>query len=163
MIDNQCVPLKSDSLGTSVNSTNFLRAVIDGTPFDASIVGGRYDGDETNWIRRSWGRSPLPDSNGTHALIFISCWPELVNGKEYDLADPDIPVEIGFTNRFPAEDGDEFLYLIKVEQGRLQLTHDFAQFRVTGNFAFSVQIEQADGSFRPFEVTEGVLEVGPTS
>ncbi|HEJ9096991.1 hypothetical protein [Serratia odorifera] len=162
MADNKCVPLKSNGHGTTVKSNNFLRAVINGQPFEATIVGGRYDGDETNWIRRSWGRGPLSAGDTTHALVFISCWAELSNGEEYDLSQPDLPVSVGFTHLFPAEDGDETEFLLAVTQGHLILTHNFAEYQVTGSFAFSLAVTQPDGSVRQFEVTEGELYVGPT-
>jgi len=47
--------VKKYDLDASIASNNFLQAVINGKPFEAFIVGGRYDGDEINWIRRSWG------------------------------------------------------------------------------------------------------------
>uniref|UniRef100_UPI0035C77E3F hypothetical protein n=1 Tax=Serratia quinivorans TaxID=137545 RepID=UPI0035C77E3F len=162
MIGNKCIPLEGDVLDTPVYSNNYLRAIINGKPFEASIVGGRYDGNPEKWIRRSWGRAPLTEGDTTHALIFISCWPEMQNGEEYDLSEANIPVSIDFTNLFPAEDGDEFEYLVKVTNGSLKLTHDFDKFHVKGNFAFSVEIEQPDESIIVFKVENGELDIGPS-
>ncbi|AZE54609.1 hypothetical protein C4K03_2454 [Pseudomonas synxantha] len=48
MFDKINILLRSDVGDASVESTNFLRAIINEKKFEASIVGGRYDGDEKN-------------------------------------------------------------------------------------------------------------------
>ncbi|AZE52995.1 hypothetical protein C4K03_0822 [Pseudomonas synxantha] len=163
MFDKVNILLGSNVRNAPVESTSFLRAIINGKVFEAPIVGGRYDGDETDWIRRSWGRGPLADGTTTHSLIFITCLPELRNDEKYELSTIGVPASIGFTNLFPAEDGDEFDYLVEVKSGWLQLNHDFSTYWVTGSFAFSVDVIQADGNILHFDVTGGELRIGPTT
>lgn|GEM_PF-5270444 len=162
MINNKCALFTSNNNVKSTHTVNTLKSIINDKAFNATIVGGRYDGDENDWERRSWGRGPLTEGSLTHALIFISLKPQTENGKTYDLSDSDIPVSIHFTNLFPADDGDEFEYLVKVNQGELTLTHDFSSFLVTGTFSFSVNIEQPDGTELEFFVKQGELSVGPS-
>ncbi|WP_153002458.1 hypothetical protein [Pseudomonas putida] len=154
--------LKPDVRNAPVKSTNFMRAVVNEKAFEAPIVGGRYDGDETKWIRRSWGRGPLSEGATTHSLIFISCLTELRNGEKYELSVADIPASIHFSNFFPAEDGNEFDYLVEVKSGWLQLSHDFSTQLVTGSFEFSVDVMQPDGNIINFDVSDGELYVGPS-
>lgn len=163
MFDKVNTLLGSNGCDVPVGSTNFLRAIVNEKIFEAPIVGGRYDGDETNWIRRSWGRGPLVEGATTHSAIFITCLPELRNDGKYELSTIGIPASIGFSNLFPADDGNEFDYLVEVKSGWLQLNHDFSTYRVTGSFAFSVDVIQPDGSILHFDVTDGELRVGPTT
>jgi len=163
MFNKVNILLGSDVRNVPVGSINFLKAIINDKLFEAPIVGGRYDGHEKNWIRRSWGRGPLVEGATTHSVIFITCLPELRNDEKYELSTIGIPASIGFTNLFPADDGNEFDYLVEVKSGWLQLNHDFSTYWVTGSFAFSVDVMQSDGSVLHFDVKDGELRIGPTT
>ncbi|MHA1053685.1 hypothetical protein [Enterobacter mori] len=148
------VPAKED---------NFLTARINGADFSAVIIGGRYDEDhsgETEWIRRSWGRGPLSPADETHMLFFISINWDITGEHTYNLSD-DGPASIGFTNLFPAEDGDEFEYIKAVRTGALTIIHDAETYIAEGRFSFEVDVPQPDGQPIHFTVTDGQFRVGP--
>ena len=145
-------------------SANRLVAEINEADFSATIIGGRYDeGPSGNpeWIRRSWGRGPLPSAGDKHTIIFISINWDIPGKNTYNLAEEN-PATLHFTNLFPPEDGNEFEYLVPVKKGTLTITHNKETFICEGEFDFEVDIEQPDGSSRHFEVKKGVFLVGPT-
>ncbi|MGX5101107.1 hypothetical protein [Enterobacter cloacae] len=149
--------------GKSVNS---LTAKVNGANFAATIIGGRYDegpGGVPEWIRRSWGRGPLHPEDKTHVLVFISINWDISGEQTYNLADSNLPVSIGFTNLFPADDGDENQYLVYAKKGTLTITHSKVTFIAEGSFDFEVDIpNQPDGSTLSFRITDGKFYVGPS-
>ncbi|TGC24413.1 hypothetical protein [Escherichia sp. E1130] len=158
-VNNRLLPPHGDA----IESDNHLQATINGLKFGAEIVGGRYDGEDhpEKWTKRySWGRGKRSEADSTHTLIFITCDPGMINGKEYDLSEPNIPVSIQFTHLFPPDGEDESAYLKPVSEGKITLTHDFSRYLVTGRFSFNI-IEE-DGTQAAFQVVEGTLSVGPT-
>ncbi|MEA5217010.1 hypothetical protein [Enterobacter cloacae] len=152
----------------NTQADNTLTAKINNIDFTAEIIGGRYDEDprkkqeEKKWIRRSWGRGPLLPTDTDHTLIFISINWDIEGEQTYNLADDNPVVNVGFTNRFPAADGDEFKFLVPVTSGSLTIKHDVETLTAEGTFEFVARLFQSDGTVLRFEVKEGKFFVGPT-
>lgn len=146
-------------------AVNFLTAKVNSANFSATIIGGRYDEGPVGgpeWIRRSWGRGPLHPEDKTHTLVFISINWDIAGEQIYNLANSNLPVSIGFTNLFPAEDGNEFEYIEYAKTGELIITHSAETYIAEGTFKFVVDVPQPDGTTQHFEITDGKFYVGPT-
>ncbi|MRH93406.1 hypothetical protein GFY24_39365 [Nocardia sp. SYP-A9097] len=133
-----------------VDKQSWMTAIVDGTAFRATTVGGQYNEDGT--IRTSWGTGNLAPAVNDQFTIFVELDTVQFDGSGYDLADPSSPVRIFYAPN--AEDGVVTL----AKSGSASLTHDQATITVAGTFNFVVTSSDQD-----VVVTSGSLHVEPAA